>query len=121
MMEMIDIGIDSAVAFRMHGKITKDDMSFVLSEMSRSVEQHGEITIYEQIDSFDGVEIAAIAEEFKYLVDVGFSNIAKIAILADKNWIERIVSIENQIFRNIDMKCFPLDNQDKAIAFLKAV
>ena len=120
MLELIDIGIDNAVAFRMNGKITKDDMTTVLSAMNVAIERYGQIHILERIDSLDGVELAAIAEEFKYLLEVGFSNISKIAILADKKWVEHIVAIEDKLFRNIDIRYFHLDEQEQAIDFLRA-
>ena len=121
MLEMIDIEIDNAVAFQVSGKITESDMSLVLSSAKEKIERHGSIVFFEKIDSFNGVELAALIEEFKYLFDVGISNIDKVAMLTDKKWIEHIVNIEDKIFKNIDMKCFSLEEQSQAIEFLKSV
>jgi hypothetical protein len=109
--EMIDVGIDNALAFQLSGKITESDMSMVLSAAKEKIESHGSIVILEKFNSFEGIEIAAIAEEFKYIV--------KVAILTDKKWIERIVNIEDKIFRNVEMKCFSLEEQAEAVQFLK--
>jgi hypothetical protein len=117
--EMIDVGIDNALAFQLSGKITESDMSMVLSAAKEKIESHGSIVILEKFNSFEGIEIAAIAEEFKYLFEVGMSNIVKVAILTDKKWIERIVNIEDKIFRNVEMKCFSLEEQAEAVQFLK--
>lgn len=119
MIEMIDIGIDNAVAFRMARKITESDMSMVLADAKRKIEYYGKIVIFEQIDSFEGIEIAAIVEEFKYLFEVGISNISKAAVLTDKKWLEHVVKIEDKIFKNIEMKCFSIEDRDSAITFLK--
>jgi len=120
MLKLIDIGIDNALAFQLSGKITESDMSMVLSAAKEKIESHGSIVILEQFDSFEGIEIAAIAEEFKYLFEVGMSNIAKIAILTDKKWIERMVKIEDKIFSSVEMRCFALEDQAEAIQFLKS-
>lgn len=120
MIEMIDIEIDNAIAFQMSGKITESDMSLVLNAAKEKIERHGSIVLLEKIDSFKGVELAALIEEFKYLFDVGIANIDKVAILTDKKWIENIVNIEDKIFRNIDMQCFTLEQQPQAIEFLKS-
>jgi|TARA_B110000914_G_scaffold207674_1_gene204573 hypothetical protein len=117
--EMMDVGIDNALAFQLSGKITESDMSMVLSAAKEKIESHGSIVILEKFNSFEGIEIAAIAEEFKYLFEVGMSNIVKVAILTDKKWIERIVNIEDKIFRNVEMKCFSLEEQAEAVQFLK--
>ena len=119
MLEMIDIGIDNAVAFRVAGKITESDMTLVLTDAKEKIERHGNIVFLEQIDSFKGIEIAAWIEEFKYLSEVGFSNISKAAVLTDKRWLENIVGVEDKIFRNIEMKCFSTSDREAAIAFLK--
>ena len=120
MLELIDIDIDNAVAFRVSGKITENDMSAVLDRASEKIEHYGDIVFFEQIDSFDGIEIAAIVEEFKYLFDVGLSNIKKVAVVTDKKWIESVANLESKIFTGIEIKCFSTDDQLSAMMFLKA-
>ncbi len=119
MLEMIEIGIENAVAIRISGKITESDMALVISDAKAKIERHGNIVFLEIFDSFKGIEIAAIVEEFKYLFEVGLSNISKAAVLTDKKWIETIVNVEDKIFKNTEMKCFPIEDQDLAIEFLK--
>ena len=120
MLEMIDIDIDHAVAFRMSGKITESDMSLVLSDAKEKIEKYGNIVFLEQIDSFKGVEIAAIIDKFKYLFEVGISNITRVAVLSDKRWIEKIIGIEDKIIKSIEVKCFALEDKELAIEFLRA-
>lgn len=48
------------------------------------------------------------------------SNIVKVAVLTDKKWIKHIVNIEDKLFRNIQLKCFPIEEQEEAIEFLKS-
>jgi hypothetical protein len=119
MLEMIDIDIDHSVAFSVTGMVRERDMSLVLSEAKEKIKRFGNIVILEQIDSFDGIEIAAIIEEFKYLYEMGLSNISKVAVLTDNKWLETIVNIEDTFFWTIKMKCFPIKDKEAAIAFLK--
>jgi hypothetical protein len=119
MLEMIDIGIDNATAFRMAGKITESEMALVLSDAKAKTERYGKIVVYEEIESFKGIELTALIEEFKYLFDVGISNLKRMAIVTDKKWVEKIVQIEDKVFRSIEMKCFSIDEKEKAIEFLK--
>lgn len=119
MLEMMEIGIDNAVAFRMSGKITETDMSLVLSHVKEKIKRYGSIVLLEQIDSFKGVEIAAIVEEFKYLFEEGISNISRAAVVTDKKWVGKIASFEDKIFKKIKIKYFPMDEKDSAIEFLK--
>ncbi|WP_255418945.1 STAS/SEC14 domain-containing protein [Paraglaciecola sp. MB-3u-78] len=104
----------------MSGKITESDMNLVLIHAKQKIESYGSIVVFEKINSFEGVEVAAIVEEFKYIFKAGMSNIAKVAILTDKKWIEHIVNIEDKIFNQIEMKCFPIEEQLAAVQFLKS-
>nr|WP_136251011.1 STAS/SEC14 domain-containing protein [Ningiella ruwaisensis] len=119
MLDIIDIKIDNAVAFKMSGRITENDMSVVLAESRFKSERFKKIVIYEEIESFSGIDFSAIAEEIKYLYKVGISNIDKVAVVADKGWIEKIVKIEDKLFSNIHIKYFKSDEKDEAIRFLK--
>ena len=48
MIEMIDIGIENARAFRMFGKITESDMSLVFSDVKAKTDFYDKIVIYEE-------------------------------------------------------------------------
>lgn len=119
MLEMLDIGIENATAFRMSGKLTESDVSLVLSDTKEKIESYGNIVMYQEIESFEGIELAAIFEEFKYLFDVGISNVTRAVLVTDKKWLEKLVKVENKIFKNIAMKYFSFDEKELAIKFLK--
>jgi len=120
MMELIDIGIDKAIAIRIEGKITEAEMEEVFSEMKGKIRAYGDIVIFEQIDSFEGVELAGIVDKFKYLFEMGISNITRVAIVTDKQWLSKIVSLEDKLFKNVHMKCFPFEEREQAIDFLRS-
>lgn len=120
MLEMIEIGIDRSVAFRISGKVTESDMSLVLADAKEKIKRHGKIVLLEQIDSFEGIEISAVIEEFKYLFEVGISDITKVAVLSNDKWLETMINIEDTFFSHIKMKCFRIEDKDAAIAFLNA-
>jgi len=119
MVEMMDIGIDNAVAFRMWGKVTESDVSLILSDAKEKINRYGNIVFLEVVESFEGIEIAALIEEFKYLFEVGISNISKVALVTDKEWMKEIANIKGKIFRSIQMKCFSTEDRDIAIEYLK--
>jgi hypothetical protein len=56
MVEMTDIGIDNAVAFRMWGKVTESDMASVFSDAKEKINRYGKIEIgkrWRQMDLID--------------------------------------------------------------------
>jgi hypothetical protein len=47
------------------------------------------------------------------------SNISKVAVVTDKKWIMKVTRLEAKIFRNIEIRCFRLNEKSLAIEFLK--
>ena len=120
MLEMIDIGFKKAVAYRLEGKITEEEMASIFSIFKEKIEQGEKLIVYQEIVSIGGVEFDGIVEKFKFLIDFGISHFSKIAVVTHKKWIQNIVNIEYKIFKNVDMKGFSIEEKDKAIEFLKS-
>lgn len=120
MLEMIDIGIEKAVAYRVEGKITEEEMISVISIFKGKIERDEKLIVYQEVVSFGGVEFDAIVEKFKFFIDVGISHFSKIAVVTHKKWMLKLVDLEGKLFKNIDMKGFPIEEKDKAIEFLKS-
>jgi len=118
MLEMLDIGIEQAVAYRLAGKISEEDMKQALTAIKGKIERYGEVYIYQEIDGYTGVEFDAMVEKFKYLFENGIVGISRIAIVTDKQWLQKIVALEDKLFKNIDIQCFSLNDKKQAIEFL---
>jgi len=119
MIKLLDIDVDNAVAFVISGKISRDDMVQIFDLAREKVEKYGNVVVLEKIESFGDIDLEGIYEEIKYLYEFGISSFTKVAIVTDKKWIEVAVRLEDKIFRNIDMETFGLDEQEKAIEFLR--
>ena len=120
MLEIIDLKLDNVVAFRCGGKISEGEMSLVLSMVKEKLDTFENVYLYEEIESVGGAEFDAIIEKIKFLYQVGISRITRIAVITDKKWMQRVVAMEDKVFRNIDMKWFGSEEKEEAIAFLAA-
>ena len=49
---MLDIGVEQAVAYRLAGKITEDEMKQALAAIKEKIESHGKVYLYQEIDSY---------------------------------------------------------------------
>ena len=121
MLEMIDIGLEKAVAYRLEGKITEDEMLSVLSIFREKIDKGEKLIVYQEVVSIGGAEFDAMIEKFKFFMDVGMSHFSRIAVVTHKKWLHKLVELEGKLFKNIDMKGFPVEKKDKAIEFLKKV
>ncbi|MFC1837437.1 STAS/SEC14 domain-containing protein [Thermodesulfobacteriota bacterium] len=121
MLEMMDIGVEEVVAYRLGGKITEEEMTSVLSVFRQKIDKGEKIKVYMEVKSIGGAEFDAMVEKFRFFKDIGFSfsHFSRIAVVTHSKWLHKIVELEDMIFRNVDMKGFPLEEKDSAIEFLK--
>lgn len=119
MLEMIDIGIESVVAYRLEGKITEEEMTSILSLFKEKIEKGEKIRVYQEVVSIRGVEFDAMIEKFNFFREVGFSHFDRIAVVAHTKWLHKLVDLEDKIFKSVSMKGFPVEEKDQAIDFLK--
>jgi hypothetical protein len=122
MLKIIDIGFEKAVAYRLGGKITEEEMTSVLDIFRAKIAKGEKLIVYQEVESIGGAEFVAMVEKFKFFKDVGFdfSHFSKIAVVTHKRWLHKLVDIEDKIFKKVDMKGFPIEEKNKAIEFLKS-
>jgi len=119
MLEMMDIGFEKAVAYRVAGKITEEEMHSVLSIFKEKINKGEKLIVYQEVESIGGAEFDAMVEKLKFLIDVGISHFSKVAVVTHQKWIHKIVDLEGKLFKNMVMKGFSSDEKEKAIEFLK--
>ena len=121
MLEMIDLGDEKIIAYRLGGKITEEEMTSVLSIFRERIDKGEKLLVYQEVESIGGAEFDAMIEKFRFFKDVGFnfSHFSKIAVVTHSKWLHKLVDLEDKIFRNVDMKGFPVEEKDKALEFLK--
>nr|WP_320192499.1 STAS/SEC14 domain-containing protein [uncultured Desulfobacter sp.] len=119
MIEMIDIGKTDAIAYRIKGKITAEEMKTVLCIFKEKIRKNNKLIIYQEVASIGGAEFDAMLEKFKFFLAFGLSHFSRIAVVTHKKWIHKLVDLECKIFKGIEMRGFPTKERDQAIEFLK--
>jgi hypothetical protein len=119
MLEMIDVGVEDVVAYRVGGKITEEEMHGILTVFREKIEKGKKLRVYQEIVSIGGVEFDAVVEKLKFFLDVGLSHFSRVAVVTHKKWIHNLVDLEGKLFKGLHMKGFSVDEKDKAVEFLK--
>ena len=121
MLEMLDVGDDKIIAYRLGGKITEEEMTSVLDIFREKIDKGKKLIVYQEVESIGGAELDAMVKKFNFFKEFGFnfSHFSKIAVITHSKWLHKIVDLEDKIFKNVDMKGFPVEKKDKAIEFLK--
>jgi hypothetical protein len=121
MLEMIDVGVKEAVAYRVGGKISEAEMKSVLALFREKIDKGEKLVVYQEIVSIGGVDFDAVLEKLKFLKEVGLSHFKRIAVITQRKWIHKLVDLEGKLFKSVDMKGFSIEEKDEAIKFLKGV
>ena len=87
MIEMIDIGMADAVAYRIEGKITEEDMKTILAIFKEKIEKNQKLIVYQEVVSIGGAEFDAMMEKLKFLFEFGLSHFSRIAVITHKKWL----------------------------------
>jgi len=74
MIEMVDIGFDKAVAYRIEGKVTEEEITSIFAKFKEKIKKGEKLILYQEITSIGGVEFDAVVEKFKFLFDFGISH-----------------------------------------------
>lgn len=121
MLEMLDVGDDKIIAYRLGGKITEEEMTSVLDTFREKIDKGEKLIVYQEVESIGGAEFDAMVEKFKFFKEFGFdfSHFSKIAVITHSKWLHKIVDLEDKIFKNVEMKGFPIEEKDKAVDFLR--
>lgn len=118
MIEMIDIGLVDAIAYRIEGKITEKEMKTVLAIFRKKIKKNEKLIIYQEVVSIGGVEFNAMIEKWKFFLAFGLSHFSRIAVVTHKKWIHKLVDLEGKLFKSIEMRGFSKEEKDQAIEFL---
>ncbi|WOJ92561.1 STAS/SEC14 domain-containing protein [Congregibacter variabilis] len=118
MLEFIEFDIEDAVAWRISGKVTEEDMQLALDALRDKIEAHGKVSVYQEIEGFSGVELDVIKDKMRFLSEFGVSFFKKIAVVTDKKWLQSVIAWEDKVFPGVDMRAFGTEDRDRAFNFL---
>ena len=119
MLEMMDIGMETAVAYRLEGKITQAEMVSVISIFKEKIDKGDPLVVYQEVVNIGGAEFDAMVEKFKFFKAVGMSHFTRIAVVTHKKWIHKLVALEDKLFKHIEIKGFSIEDKARAIEFLR--
>ena len=102
------------------GKIDSAGMHQVLDEFEDKLEGMDNVRMLYRIENFQMPTFGAMMVKMGELPSLLklMKRFDKIAILADKTWIQKVADLEGCLFPGLDIKGFDLDRGDDAEAWL---
>ncbi|WP_163831361.1 SpoIIAA family protein [Spartinivicinus ruber] len=117
MLDVFPLISDKIIAIEIDGKIKKVDIDRLTKVIDDRLKYHEQLNIYVEIKKFSGIELDALIEELKFAVS-HFKEFGKKAIVSDKVWIEKTVTISDKFFPSIEAQYFAYEEREKAIEWL---
>lgn len=109
---------DNVVAFRLSGKLTRDDYEMFVPVLEEQIREHGKIRLLVELDDFHGWSAGAIWEDLKFDFR-HFRDIERIAIIGESDW-EKGMSIFCKPFTAASVKYFNIANREEARNWIEA-
>lgn len=105
MLRPIDINIDNAVAFSAAGRIVLKDVDNAINVICDKLRDHDELSLYIEVESFNGIAMDALMRDIKFAVP-NFSRFAKKAVITNKPWMQKAISVSEKLFPRIEVRYF---------------
>ncbi len=118
MMERIPIPTDNVIGMRVTGKIEEDDIACMIADVEAMMTRHDDIHVYVEVASMQGISIAALFEDLKFVIP-NLKRFTKKAVVSDKAWIETLTPIADKLFPSIDVRHFTPEQRDEALSWIQ--
>ncbi len=104
MFQSIPVFEENIFAYKVTGKLTKEDYDDFLPKLTTLIHKYGSISLLLELEDFHGLEAKAMWEDYKFAT-VNDKNFKKIAIVGDSRWTQWMTVLSN-VFTNTDLRYF---------------
>lgn len=117
MIEKLDRSKGKVVGYRVSGKLTHADYDRILADAGEIIRENGVIRMLCDMEEFQGVELAALWEDFEFGIKYGRS-VERLAIVGDAEWEKWIARLAVPLYAH-EGRYFPEKARDSAWAWLQ--
>jgi len=119
MVEIVLARAERVVGFRVDGQIQTADFDRIADMVEEKLKSHRKLRMYAEIKSLKGMTLEAFLKDLKFKIK-HHDRFEKAAIVSDKDWLRKIVDVEDKVLNGIEMKSFTLSEEQDAMAWITA-
>ena len=121
MIEIIRFEEPNVIGFRVDGKIDDDSFKKAMESINAALGHAQKLSVYAEVKSLGGMSIETFFEnlKFKFQILGELDRFDKEAVVTDKRWLETVTKVVDKLFPSIEVRCYPFDDRDKALAWIK--
>ncbi len=122
MLELLPSPGPDVVAFRVSGKVTKEDVELAWASLDAALDEAETIGLYAEVVGLDGFTLAGLVEDLargiKALGEWG--RFARYAVVSDKAWLRTLADLEGKLLPGIEIRTYTPEEAPAAVAWLTA-
>ena len=119
MIQLMPMPVENVIGVKISGKLEKADIDKTTEAIEAKLAVHGQVNIYAEIESFDGIALEALVADVKFAFP-HLRDFHKKAIVSEKHWIERLVALGDKLFPSAEVRHFSFDQKDDALRWVQA-
>ncbi len=119
MLQILDLGSDTVFAYRIDGRIDRDDVERAFAAVDEKRDLPEKLRVYAEVHGM-GMTLDALWRDIELSVrriDL-LRHIERAAVVTDVEWIRKAATVERKVFRNIDIRVYGLADQLRAQAWV---
>lgn len=119
MTQLIPLTTDHIVGYRIEGTVSETDFDRIARAIEDKLKQHDKLQLYVEIASFKGISLEALLKDFVFGIKY-FNRFDRIVVVTDKDWINKVVSLEGALIPGLEANAFTFDEKERAMEWLLA-
>lgn len=119
MLEFID-SRDDAIAIRMSGRISGDDLDRVMDRMDRLMAGTGTVHVFVETAGIEAIEIAGLPTYIARATPLfaTLHRFGRVAVVADQSWVRFATRLESALLPGISYRTFLPEKRNEALAWV---
>lgn len=120
MIEILPFDNEKVVGIRVTGKIETEELEKVTSLIERKLQVHDKLNIYVEFEEgFLKMSGEALLKDIRFSFR-HLGDFAKEAVVTDKNWIGKLISVTDKLFPSIEVRHFSKDEIAEAREWIQS-
>lgn len=119
MLELLTAPATHVVALRVSGRLDARELQIAIDAIEETKKTHPRVSLYSEIDALRWMSASALLRDLGYgLTQLGqLAHFHRAAAVTDQRWLRPLVTMENRLFKPLEVKLFANAKKAEAMAW----
>ncbi|WP_089317335.1 STAS/SEC14 domain-containing protein [Pontibacter ummariensis] len=116
MIQVLEESKEDIVAFRISGKVDKNDYQVMLPVLEEKIRQHGKVRVYAEMQDVEEYSLEALWDEIRYDISHA-TDFSRVAIVGGRRWTNWLTNLAKP-FTSAEVKYYDFSDRSKAWSWI---